>query len=78
MPYLISPVVAGTCGGPRSGSAAARLAVAGLLWLYAVLALAPMLVMLLDAVRENTEVLANPAGLPTKQIIAGLTAGMTR
>jgi raffinose/stachyose/melibiose transport system permease protein len=35
-----------------------------LLWSYAAVALAPMLVMVLDSLRSNTQVLSDPLGLP--------------
>jgi raffinose/stachyose/melibiose transport system permease protein len=54
-------------GAPRRWSRERLVRLAGylLLWSYAAVALVPMIVMVLDSLRPNTQVLSHPLGLPT-------------
>ena len=94
---------------PRVGSGGGRALVWVLLWGYAVVALAPLLVMVLNSLRPSRDIVTVPLGLTlfvgerqtdwstlsaglvlatvplvvlfllaTRQIVAGLTAGMSR
>lgn len=49
-----------------------------LLWSYAAVALAPMLVMVLDSLRSNTAVLSDPLGLPTSLDFASYAKAWTQ
>jgi raffinose/stachyose/melibiose transport system permease protein len=49
-----------------------------LLWSYAAVALAPMLVMVLDSLRPNTQVLSHPLALPTTLDFSSYTTAWTQ
>jgi raffinose/stachyose/melibiose transport system permease protein len=54
-----------------------RLAGYLLLWAYAAVALAPLIVMVLDSLRPNTEVLSHPLALPTSVDFSSYTTAWT-
>lgn len=49
-----------------------------LLWSYAAVAIAPMVVMVLDSLRSNTDVLSNPLGLPTSLNLSSYAKAWTQ
>ncbi len=49
-----------------------------LLWSYAAVALAPLLVMVLDSMRSNTAVLSDPLGLPHSLDVSSYTTAWTQ
>lgn len=49
-----------------------------LLWSYAAVALAPMLVMVLDSLRPNTQVLSHPLGLPSTVDLSSYATAWTQ
>ena len=55
-----------------------RTLVALLLWSYAVVAIAPMLVMLVDSLRPNAKVLSDPLGLPTSLDFSSYTTAWSQ
>ena len=49
-----------------------------LLWSYAAVAIAPMIVMVLDSLRPNTQVLSHPLGLPTSLNFSSYSTAWTQ